>query len=93
VADGLDVVAVRIEHEGAVIVRVIMRPQAGSAMVRAAGGERGFVEFVDRGAVGRREGDMQAAIEPASPPIQKSGLPLRPKPTAGWPVSVSMISA
>ena len=36
-ADRLDVVAVGIEHEGAVIVRVIVRPQPRRAVVLAAG--------------------------------------------------------
>ena len=51
VADPLDVVAIGIEHEGAVIVRVILRPQSRCAIVLAAGRERGAVEGVDRGAI------------------------------------------
>jgi hypothetical protein len=42
VADRLDIVAVGIEHEGAVIVRMIMRADAGRAVVAAAGSDRGL---------------------------------------------------
>ena len=40
-ADGLDVVAVRIEHEGRVVVGVVVRSQSRRAVVLAAGHERG----------------------------------------------------
>jgi hypothetical protein len=49
---GLDVVTVGIEHEGSVVVRVIMRPKAGSAMVRAACRQRSLMECVDGDAIG-----------------------------------------
>jgi hypothetical protein len=39
-AHGLDVVAVGIEDEGAVVGRVVMRADAGAAVVARAGGER-----------------------------------------------------
>jgi hypothetical protein len=58
VADGLDVVAVRIEHEGAVVTRVIDGPRSGLAVVAPAGGERGRVKGVDGGVIGGGEGDM-----------------------------------
>ena len=58
VADGLDVVAVGVEHVGAVVVRVVDLAHAGGAVVGAAGLERGGVEGVDGGAVGRLEGDV-----------------------------------
>src|SRR5262245_55694380 len=47
VADGFDVVAVGVEHEGAVVVLVVVRPQPGRAVVGGAGAERGRVEGVD----------------------------------------------
>src|SRR5437870_13433835 len=40
VADGLDVVAVRVVHEGPVVVLVVVLPNAGWAVVRGAGSER-----------------------------------------------------
>ena len=43
----LEVVSVRVEHERAVVVRMVLRPQAGRAVVGAAGVERGAVERVD----------------------------------------------
>ena len=46
VADGLDVVAVRIEHVRAVVVRVVDLPLAGRSVVRPACGERSGVEGV-----------------------------------------------
>ena len=46
-ADGFDVVAVGIEDERTVIVGVIVRPNAGRAIVTAAGGERRRMESVD----------------------------------------------
>src|SRR6187399_1607851 len=50
--------AVEIEHEGTVVVLVIMRTQARLAVVLAAGGDGRPVEGVDRGARGRRKGHM-----------------------------------
>ena len=47
VEDRLDVVAVGIDDEGAVVARVVLGADAGLAVVLAAGGERGGVEAVD----------------------------------------------
>jgi hypothetical protein len=55
VEDGLDVVAVGIDDEGAVVARVVLGADARLAVVLAAGGERGGVEAVDGGAVGGLE--------------------------------------
>src|SRR5688572_25679306 len=44
VEDGFDVVAVGIEHERAVVVGVVVRADAGGAVVFAAGFDRGGVE-------------------------------------------------
>ncbi len=44
----LDIVAVGIEYEGTIVVRVVMRPQAWRAIVLATGGNGGVVEGVDR---------------------------------------------
>ena len=67
---------VRIEDEGGVIVRMVMRPQARRAMVAAAGGERRLVEGVD---LGPRVGTAKATWVPSPTrslsPIQKKGLP------------------
>src|SRR5665213_1234624 len=65
VANSLDVVAIRIEHERPVIVGVIMRAQSRRAVVRAAGRERGLVKPVDGFPVRRGEGDMGASLQNA----------------------------
>jgi len=46
-ADRLDVVAVGIDDERAVVVRMIMRPEARLAVILAARGDRGLVKGVD----------------------------------------------
>ena len=78
----LDVVSVRIEHERAVVVRVVVRPRTRRTVVLAAGRHRGLVERVDRRAVLRGDRDVHRPLSPPSPPIQKSGLPSAPKPQA-----------
>src|SRR5713101_3688692 len=43
-ADGLDVVAIRILHEPAVVVGMVFWPEAGLAIVLATGGQSGGIE-------------------------------------------------
>src|SRR6478736_1687498 len=62
-ADGFDIVAVRIEHERPVVMRVIVRPQSGLAVVAASGRQRGSVERVDIGPGLRRERDVETAAD------------------------------
>jgi hypothetical protein len=53
VADGLDdVVAVWIENEGAVVLRVVLGAQAGWAVVAASGGQPGSMERLHGGLIG-----------------------------------------
>jgi hypothetical protein len=84
VAYRLDIVAVEIEHEGTVVVLVIMRTQARLAVVLAAGGDGRPVEGVDRGARGRRKGHMDVpdtqAFGPADP---EERLEIRTKADCG----------
>ena len=47
VANDFDVVAVRIDHEGRVVVGVVLRAQPRLAVVPAARGQRGPVERID----------------------------------------------
>ena len=54
-ADSLDVVAVGIEHESAVVIRVIMRANAGRTVIAAARGYRGLMECIDDGARARED--------------------------------------
>src|SRR6266700_2879751 len=67
VAHGLDIVAVAIEHEGAVVTGVIMRADAGRAVVATARRESFLVESVDRGAVLGQDRDMQRLVQAAFP--------------------------
>jgi hypothetical protein len=66
VADGLDVVAVGVEDEGAVVGGVVDRTRAGRAVVGAPGGECGGVEGVDGVAVAGGEGDVGVADDGAA---------------------------
>ena len=61
-ADGLDIVAVGVEHEGAVVIRVIMRAQSWRSVVLPARGDRGRVKGIDSGAGGGGEGDMDVVV-------------------------------
>src|SRR3989442_5472194 len=72
VADGLDVMTVRIEHKRAVVVRVIVRPQSGRAVVAPARRHRRLVERVDLFPVRGAEGDMrrqEVGLAPTDPEI------------------------
>jgi hypothetical protein len=60
-ADRLDAMAVRIQHEGAVIIGVVVRPKPRRAIVAPAGGERRSVKGENRRSVGRSEAEMGAA--------------------------------
>ena len=59
-ADGFDIVAVGVDDESAVVVGVIVQSQARRTVVARARGQRGRMERVDGGAIGRGEGQMQA---------------------------------
>jgi hypothetical protein len=67
VVDDLDVVAVRVEHEGAVVARVVHGALAGGAVVLVARGERGGVEGPHRGVRvrGEREVDVLVSGRPS----------------------------
>ncbi len=62
VADGLDIVAVAIEHERAVIIGMIMRPEARRSVVLPARCERCAIEGIYLRARARGEGDVDALI-------------------------------
>src|SRR3954470_15133992 len=66
-ADRFHVVAVPIPHEGAVVVRVVLRPDTG--FVEHVGPSRpgGIAERPDRAAVGGGEGDVRFAEAVAGP--------------------------
>ena len=62
VTAGLDLVAVEIDDEGTVVIRVVVRAQARLAVILAAGLQGRGVESVDIGAAFRAEADMRAAL-------------------------------
>src|SRR5207302_4391002 len=63
VVHDLDVVAVRVEHERAVVARVVHRALARRAMVLVARGERGGVERAHRGVLARGEREVDVLRE------------------------------
>src|SRR5215216_3628608 len=74
----LDIVSVGIEHEGAVVILVIMRPQPRRAIVLAAGPEPCRVELIDEVACLGQKSDMDVAAEAltrADPEIRPLILP------------------
>src|SRR6266567_2981435 len=54
----LDQVAVGIDDEGGVVLRVILGPETRLAVVASPGSERRRVEAINRGAEGRAEADV-----------------------------------
>ena len=56
--DGLDVVAVRVADQGAVVALVVLRVFGWGLLLAGAGGQRGVEERIDRGAGVRDEGDV-----------------------------------
>src|SRR5262245_49019304 len=65
VADRFDVVVVEVEDEGAVVVRMVLRPQARCAVAPTARSESGVVEGAHRGAALDHEGDVRRRRRPA----------------------------
>ena len=61
-ADDLDIVAVRIEDEGTVIIRMILGPEARRAMIFSSRREGGLMKCVDQRAFGDPKGDMNARV-------------------------------
>jgi len=61
--NGLQAMAVGIDHVGGVEVLVVLRPQARLAVVGGAESKRAGVESVDGGAAGRLEGDVHLGLE------------------------------
>jgi hypothetical protein len=57
--DDLDVVPVGVEHERAVVARVVDRPLARRAVVLVARGERGGAEGAHRGVLARGEREVE----------------------------------
>lgn len=76
-ADRFDVVAVRIQNEGRVVVGVVVWPQPGSAVLPAAGVQRRLVERLDLPTSIGTESDVdprRVRLAPADPEVRLSGL-------------------
>jgi len=89
----LDVVAVGVEHEGAVVGGVVFRAQAGRAVGARAGIERGLVERPYGRPVRRRQGDVRAGgrrLARADPEVR---LAADPEPAYGAAFLTSMTSS
>jgi len=92
VTDGLDVVAVGVEYERAVVVRVVLA-RAGRSVVARPGGQRRPVEGVARDAVVSRECDVSGVVGSPRWLMKKYGLRFSPKPvTPGSSMMGSMPS-
>src|SRR5690349_3767099 len=78
----LDIVTVGIKNKSAVIVRVVMRTQAGRSVVGAASGQCRAMECIDCHAIRRDQCDMYppAALLTGSDPELRA--PGRPEPGA-----------
>ena len=82
--DGLDIVAVGIEHEGSVVIGVVVGTQAGRAVVLAARSDRRAVEGIDRCAGERSESDVDMpAAQAFSLADPEKGLEIRTETDRG----------
>ena len=87
---GLDVVSVEVEHESAVVRRVVDLADAGAAVVGGAGGERCLVEGGKGEALAAELGGIGVTGSRDSV-IQKNGLPsLPPNPPVPGMGSISI---
>src|SRR5437764_4025512 len=77
VTDGFDIVAIGIEHEGAIIIRMIMRPEARRTMIAPARFHCRRVEGVDLRASLDGEGDMGPLPHALLVPDPEKGLAVR----------------
>jgi hypothetical protein len=62
VANDLDIVTVRVEDEGTVIIRMILRPEARRAVVFPSRRQGGLMKSIDQRAVVDPKGDMNAGV-------------------------------
>src|SRR3954447_8271218 len=74
VVDDLDVVPVRVEHERAVVARVIDRALARRAVVLVARRQRGGVERAHRGVLARGERDVDMLRERPLVPDEREAV-------------------
>ena len=65
VTDSLDIVPIGIEYEGAVVIGMIVRANAGSTVVSSAGRNRRVIEGIDCSAALGEDRDVKRLVEPA----------------------------
>jgi hypothetical protein len=88
----IEIDAVQVDDEGAVVVGMVLRPQARAPVVGGARRQRGGMEGLDLGAGLGGEGEVDA-LATFSWANQKKGLPSTPRPAArSLPSPTSMTS-
>src|SRR4051794_6338034 len=83
VTDGFDIVPIGIEHEGAIIIGMIMRPESRRAMIAPARFRRRRVEGVDQRTSLDGEGDMGPLPDPLVVADPEIGLAVRAEAISG----------
>lgn len=61
-ADAFDIVAVRVQYEGGIVVRMIVVSNAGWAVIAATSGKGGCVKRIDSRPLGSRKPNMYRAV-------------------------------
>src|ERR1700722_3815789 len=77
VTDYFDIVTVRVEHKGSVVMLVIMRPVAGSAVVAPSRGKGRLIKRVDERSASHTESNVHVGLvrgSRADPEIGFRGL-------------------
>lgn len=77
VADRLDIMAIRIEHEGCIVVGMVVGPNSWCAVVARTGGQCGGIKGIHRLPVFRSEGNVEAAFPGVAIPNPELGPPIR----------------
>lgn len=73
-ANGLDIVAVWIEHESSIVVCMVVWAYSGRPIVPAAGCNRFLIKSIDGRSVRRGEGDMRSRLTGVSSPNPEESL-------------------
>src|SRR5215469_9870013 len=74
-AVGLDAIPIRVDREGSVVVRAIVRPQPGCAIVDTSGAECGGMKGID--CLKRRRSEAKMRFEPGSGGTGRAALPIQ----------------
>jgi hypothetical protein len=74
VADCLDIVAVRIEDEGSIVIRMVIWAYSRLSIVPAAGGDRFIMKSVHGGPILCRKGYVSTCLRSVSPCDPEEGF-------------------